>query len=530
MKEIIPVVDLFAGPGGLGEGFHSFENDDGINPFEVVLSVEKDTHAHETLFLRSLMRQFGAGEIPELYYKVLRGEESHRRFEGDYSTKWDRTAIIALHAELGNPKDEKRIDKAYERVYREADGRPIILLGGPPCQAYSLVGRARNKGIGSYKAEDDPRHLLYREYLKAISYLWPAVFVMENVKGILSSRLNGDSIFQRILEDLSDPGTALRYHSKNQPSPYTYSVVSIAAATDTEDIFENRKPRDFIVRSESHGIPQRRHRVILLGIRNDIQTSGPIRLAIANKKISAKAVIEDIPAVRSGLSREVDSKSAWLTAIKNVENREWYKSLAKSNHLELVDAIREIVCTIKSPAIGRGAEFISGDPNIDNKSLSSWYIDNRLRGFCNHSTRAHMNTDLERYLFVATFGNIYKKSPKLSDFPVGLLPNHANAKDAAKSNSLFTDRFRVQLTEEPSATITSHIAKDGHYYIHYDPRQCRSLTVREAARLQTFPDNYLFAGPRTSQYTQVGNAVPPLLALQIAEKVYQVLTGISEHK
>lgn len=137
-----------------------------------------------------------------------------------------------------------------------------------------------------------------------------------------------------------------------------------------------------------------------------------------------------------------------------------------------------------------------------------------------------MKQDLWRYLFASCFAKAHKRSPTLADFPPGLLPAHKNvAALATKEKDLaFADRFRVQLRDKYSTTVTSHIAKDGHYFIHYDPKQCRSLTVREAARLQTFPDNYFFMGNKTEQYQQVGNAVPPLLAYKLAEIVEEFFT------
>lgn len=133
-----------------------------------------------------------------------------------------------------------------------------------------------------------------------------------------------------------------------------------------------------------------------------------------------------------------------------------------------------------------------------------------------------MASDLARYLFAASFAETFGRSPRLHSFPPRLLPAHRNATLA--EGFPFKDRFRVHCAHEPAWTVVSHIAKDGHYYIHYDPSQCRSLTVREAARLQTFPDDYFFEGNRTQQYTQVGNAVPPLLAFKIARLVHKLVS------
>ena len=137
-----------------------------------------------------------------------------------------------------------------------------------------------------------------------------------------------------------------------------------------------------------------------------------------------------------------------------------------------------------------------------------------------------MVSDLHRYMFASCYAKVAGKSIKLTHFPADLLPNHENVKVNRQGNvesTDFVDRFSVQTKDKPSRTIVSHIAKDGHYFIHYDASQCRSFTVREAARVQTFPDNFYFLGNRTEQYRQVGNAVPPLLSFQIGETVADLL-------
>ena len=189
--------------------------------------------------------------------------------------------------------------------------------------------------------------------------------------------------------------------------------------------------------------------------------------------------------------------------------------------LDVWRTLRKIRRDLKN-GLSPGGEFVPADVNPNWEPR--WFHDSRLRGACNHSTRAHIAADLWRYFFAACFAKTRRKSPLLTDFPEHLLPNHRNATNVQEEDEVdFADRFRVQVKERPSTTVTAHIAKDGHYFIHPDPLQCRSLTVREAARLQTFPDNYFFLGPRTSQYQQVGNAVPPLLARQLAKVVHKIV-------
>lgn len=504
----IPVIDLFAGPGGLCEGFASLTKD-GERLFDIRVSVEKDPVAHRTLSLRALFRSFPVGKIPSSYYQYIRGEISRDQLERDpaVSPYIGKAYSEARCAELGT-SDQSKIDSWIEDGLTGA--KKWVLIGGPPCQAYSLVGRSRMRGSNPERFEADKRHFLYREYLRIIKKFSPAVFVMENVKGMLTSQHAGSPIFHRILEDLKYPGNGHQYLIRS---------FSVAGAIE--------RPNDFVIRSENFGIPQSRHRVILFGIRADIANSvpdllnHPERFTLAESpRVNARDVLSGLPPLRSKLSNRYDGLPD--------STANWQKALAKG--LKTLEKKRTAVSTkvlarahraVTESSIhnSTGGKFIESEISI-NGSLSTWCLDPKIGGVTLHETRGHMESDLHRYLFASSFACEEKKSPTLRDFPGGLLPNHGNVES---DSTPFVDRFRVQLGDQPSTTIVSHIAKDGHYYIHPDPSQCRSLTVREAARLQTFPDNYFFEGNRTQQYHQIGNAVPPLLARKIAEIVLRLL-------
>lgn len=484
----IEVIDLFAGPGGLGEGFCSFTKKN-EKPFKIKISIEKEHFAHQTLKLRSFYRQFKTP--PSDYYEYLREEITRDTLFDNYPKEAEAADLEAYCAELGsNLFPHKTVLKRI--LSQVKDPRNSIVIGGPPCQAYSLAGRSKMAKKKDF--QKDPRHTLYKEYLKIIAEIQPRVFVMENVKGILSSKLDGEYIFDRILEDIETPSKIIKKNKQSFNISEKYTIYSLSHRGSLKDLKRN----DFIIKSEEYGIPQCRHRVILLAVRNDIKVK-PSVLIRTKKRICVEDVLADLPRLRSGLSRDIDSFDNWKQAIfKKFQQASTYDNLT------------------------RGGEFIPS--NCKPSVLKKWFYDERIGGVLNHSSRSHIESDLHRYYYISKYACNYSKSPKLEDLPNELLPNHKNVRSAIKSGSLFNDRFKVQLANKPATTITSHIAKDGHYFIHYDPKQCRSLTVREAARIQTFPDNYKFEGPRTSQYQQVGNAVPPLLAYQIAKVVYELLS------
>lgn len=542
--EQIPVIDIFAGPGGLGEGFSAFHNT-GIYPFKIALSVEKEATAHETLRLRSFFRQFPQNMAPELYYDVLRREISLNELPGrlkaesdELFIKWQAAEVEAMQAELGNEDTQTEVNRRIANALGEK-GKHWVLIGGPPCQAYSIVGRVRNKGklislpggndYKEYKIEEDLRSTLYLQYLRIIAEHRPSIFVMENVKGILSATLQNERIFDRILADLVSPLTSLSMDGE----PLRYRIVPIVDSPK-RGFDGNRNPTDFVVPCEKYGVPQQRHRVILIGIREDLGDFDVPYLS-PSAAPTVHQTIGALPRLRSGLSRKrqgdryvplQDSAELWLKTIRDWTDRDgderrWLRRLAGEASPDVYKSIMATVKSLSVPVAGRGGEFVQlKESPTTASSLKHWLVDERLKGVCNHQSRVHMDSDLARYLFAACHAQEFKNSPKLSQFPADLQPNHANAKN---EDLIFDDRFRVQLAGSVATTVTSHLSKDGHYFIHYDPSQCRSMTVREVARLQTFPDNYFFCGPRTAQYVQVGNAVPPWVARQIAECVWQAL-------
>ncbi len=252
-------------------------------------------------------------------------------------------------------------------------------------------------------------------------------------------------------------------------------------------------------------------------------------LTPVSRPVSVRQAIDDLPRIRSRLSRG-DSLETWRKAVQAAPSyvRGWR---TENESTTMIKIMRAFAAAAKSTSTG-GA-FISRDHRRPKKptELQRWLHDRSLGGVCQHEARAHMASDLARYLFSASFAHLWGYPPRLDVFPHKLLPDHINVHVEQESETIpFNDRFRVQCRNEPATTVVAHIAKDGHYYIHYDPSQCRSLTVREAARLQTFPDNYFFAGNRTEQYTQVGNAVPPLLAHKLAGIVRSLLNEMHRRK
>jgi DNA (cytosine-5)-methyltransferase 1 len=481
-KKPIPVIDLFAGPGGLNEGFSRLGEDSGSPQFETVGSFEMESSAINTLRLRGLYRHLlRNSKVPDSYYEFIRGERSWESFlaEPGIADAFEASSAHVHQVELGSDDDDS--DALIEAALHSAEvtaESPWVLIGGPPCQAYSLAGRSRRANDETFAT--DKKHFLYREYLRIITTFSPPVFVMENVKGLLSSSTDEHGgMFAKIKSDL-----------ENRDGKHRYTIHSVVSDKEPDQL----SPRDFVIRAECYGVPQKRHRVILVGIRKDyFDPTVKLRMLETSERVTVGQALAGMPRLRSGISPGRDDKVENWLAIRDSVSSQYGQSTSGSRSLT-----RGEVAT----PFGVAPESSFGD----------WVRDPALTEPVQHESRSHMIEDLKRYWYAANHAKS-GSSPKLSNFPSELQPLHKNA---GAANRPFEDRFRVQVADQPSTTVVSHISKDGHYYIHPDPMQMRSLTVREAARLQSFPDNYFFSGNRTQQYHQVGNAVPPLLATQIA--------------
>jgi len=281
VKLPIPIVDIFAGPGGLGEGFSALGRKQGKPVFETAIAAEMDQHAHKTLTLRSFFRQFPHGKAPDSYYRYIAGKDPEP-YTDETRDIWDIARKKVLHLELGIDADDKILDEKLGNAIGDRDD--WVLLGGPPCQAYSTIGRWKYRTDDGHDLDNDPRAHLYKQYLRIIHRHCPKAFVMENVRGLLSSKY-----FKLIIKDL-----------KNENSnELGYKLYSLVEAADG-DLLQELKPSDYLIRSEEYGIPQRRHRVIIVGVREDCNKR-PSFLKKQKKPVSVGDAILDLPPLRSGL-------------------------------------------------------------------------------------------------------------------------------------------------------------------------------------------------------------------------------------
>jgi len=398
MVNQLTFIDLFSGCGGLSEGFLKLN-------FKGLCHIDFDKYACNTLANRLK----------------------------DYNISNEEVKKTVLHRDLTK-------HETVDEILNCVNGQAVdLLIGGPPCQAFSTVGRAQDKN----SMKDDPRNYLYRHYIEILEKLNPKIFVFENVTGLLSSKPDGEKIFPLIVKEFKNKGY---------------------------DVYDN--PSEIVLNSVYYGVPQIRKRVILIGVRNDL-------------KISSKDVYDFIEKTHYAPTKKEDSLKKYRT---------------------ISDAIGDLPSYLP----GEGKEEIEFQSNSDNEYVKIMRTKNRDKLY-NHVTRKHNELDRERYKILSQNKWQLKDLNEVRPDLVHYNPKH------------FANRYTVQEFDKPGRTVVAHLYKDGNLFIHPDSKQERTFTVREAARVQSFPDDFKFLGARTHQYKQVGNAVPPLMSYQIAKAIKKVL-------
>ena len=404
-------IDVFSGAGGLSEGFFNCN-------FNPIAHVEMNKFAAETLKTRSCYYYFKKNGNLDFYYDYLRGNISRDEL---YREVPEEVLSTVINEEISDKTYRKIFEKIDEIMENDGIDEVDVLIGGPPCQAYSLVGRASAPG----GMEEDPRNDLYIQYARFLNKYKPKMFVFENVPGMLNAKKG--LIWKRIQQRLKTVGYNIEYK---------------------------------LVNSHDFGVLQNRKRIIIIGWRKDLNLNYP-----DFPRVEVDAVVNDI--------------------------------LNDLPHLEPGEEDNEYAT---EPC----------------KYLITTGIRNEEDVLTDHQTRSIRDVDRDIYRIAVEMWNNNHERLRYTDLPVEL-QFHNN-------NTSFLDRFKVVEGDmECAHTMLAHISKDGHYYIHPDIEQVRSLSVREAARIQSFPDNYFFEGPRTAKFVQIGNAVPPLMARGIATAVLQLL-------
>lgn len=395
-------VDLFAGCGGLSEGFYK-------QGYKALLHLEIDDKACRTLKKRMSYYHYDENDIEKAVF-------------------------------CGDITSDNIIFELESRIKENVD----VIIGGPPCQAFSSVGRAQSPD----SMRNDPRNYLFENYLHILNYFKPKMFIFENVKGLLSAKPQGVRIFDIIVEEMSK----------------TYNIVS--------------DPKVILLNAADYGVPQIRERVILIGVRKDIDY------------IDVSEIYKSIPKTHSNSDDELP------------------------NYITVGEAIFDLPKL--NPGEGENIQYI--DKSLKKTSYLN-KVGNSSGIIYNHVARNHNELDRERYrLLSQNKGWKLKDLQKIRPDLVHHDPKH------------FGNRYTVQESERPGKTVVAHLYKDGNLFIHPDPEQARTFTVREAARIQSFPDDFVFEGSRTDQYKQVGNAVPPLMAEAFAKTLKEYLDIIEERE